>query len=119
MKHNIKGKHGHHYSISVKAGGLDPGSKGFWNKRKICISASEAAHSDFLSMEIRLREKLSLKWDVCMWCWDPKPRQGLYGHPKGKGSVLIGKECGIGRCKAWGKPKRVNGLLTRTKKNGA
>jgi hypothetical protein len=115
MKHIIAGKHGHHYQML----GIDkdkPGVKIKW--KEICISRSEAASSDFMSEEIVLREKLSLKWNVCMWCWTPDPKQCLYGHPKGKGSVLIARECGFGKCPAWSKPKRRNGILGRKKKNG-
>lgn len=108
MKHTIKGKHGHHFRMW-----RDNASPKGWRSATVCVSRSEAAHGDFMSMETELREKLSLKWDVCMWCWEPGPKQKLWGPP-GK---LLAKECGIGKCKAWGKPKKVNGLLTRTKKS--
>ena len=115
MKHTITGKHGHHYQL------LDNDQPDILKLKwkPICISRSEAASSDFMSEEIVLREKLSLKWNVCMWCWTQDPKQGLYGHPQGKGTVLISRECGFGKCPAWGKPKRRNGILGRKKKNGA
>lgn len=127
MKHTIRGKHGHHYRFNADdlrasiAAGRKRGHKSLFRnpKNRVCVSASECASSDFMSEEIVLRERISLRWNVCMWCWSPKPGQGLYGFRGGK-RVLIAKECGIGKCKAWGKPQRVNGLLTyKMKNNGA
>lgn len=106
MKHTIAGKHGHHYQLLDKDE-MDPSSSKFFRMKKICISAQEAARSDFMSMEIELREKLSLKWNVCMWCWRPSPKFGLYAHRrKGKSKKVVSKliaiECDpVQKCPAW------------------
>jgi hypothetical protein len=70
MKHTIKGKHGHNYQLPP--GKYDPASGLKWIP--VCATPSEMAKSDFYTAQIKLREGISRKWKVCLWCWAPDPR---------------------------------------------
>jgi hypothetical protein len=73
----------------------------------VCVSREEAARSDFMSMEMELREKLSLKWNVCMWCWRPGPKHELSGFRNGK-KFRLALECLPGKCASWVRVSKNN-----------
>lgn len=102
MKHTVQGKHGHHYQL-LRGVDLKPGE--FFRMKKICISRSESANSDFLAGELALRSRLSLKWEVCMWCWRPDPGSGMYNLPGDKKPIAL--ECT--KCPGWKSGKKKNG----------
>lgn len=77
---------------------------------KFCVPASEAASADFETERIYLREKISARWKVCMWCWRENPKDRISGIVKKK---VLAFECGE-NCPAWGKPVKLGkGVMTR------
>jgi hypothetical protein len=106
MKHAIKGLHGHMCTYSSKTGKFG----------KRCVTRSDIARSDYDSEEIWARERVSLKWKVCMWCFRPV---GAGATVLDRGDKPLAYECGINKCPAWVKPVKVGkGVMVRQKKRG-
>lgn len=92
-KHTVKGLHGHVYRGTS--------SLGF---KELCIPANEAARNDYDWHEIQAREKVSLEWKVCMWCWKENPKDTL----KDIKNKVFAYECDLGKCSYWEKVKTTN-----------
>lgn len=98
MKHTIEGRHNHVYQL------IRDDSKAMgYRMEPICQNRSDSANTEFVGKVLELRERISLKWKVCLWCWNPDPKELFTNADRSK---TIAYDCGFGKCKKWTKVKR-------------